>query len=151
MAVSPKLPGTTPKSKGTPQQGSTASQISMPPIPRQNMIRTQSKSSTQDRLFSSASSLVPPKPFIQTSTPTLIKDTSNPQTPPAAATTKSANSKVSGEQRKILLYMGIVFVVVLLIVVFIALKIFEKQSSGSTIDQHYAIMTQVCNCQAPIR
>ena len=151
MAVSPKLPGTTPKSKGTSQQGSTASQISMPPIPRQNMIRTQSKSSTQDRLFSSASSLVPPKPFIQTSTPTLIKDTSNPQTPPAAATTKSANSKVSGEQRKILLYMGIVFVVVLLVVVFIALKIFGNQSSGSTIDQHYAILTQVCNCQAPIR
>jgi serine/threonine protein kinase len=150
MAVSPKIAVTTPDSTGTPQQGSTVSPISMPPTPKQNMIRTQSKSSTQDRIFSPASPQVPPKPFIQTSAPTPVQDTPITQAPSATPSPKSANSDVSGEQRKILLYMVIVFIVVLLIVAFIVLKIFGNQSSGSTIDQHYAILTQVCNYERNI-
>ncbi len=147
IAVRPKLPVTTPDSTGTPQQGST---VSMPPTPGQNIIRTQSKPSTQDRIFSPATPQVPPKSFIHTSAPTLVQDTPITQGPFTASTTKPANSAVSSETRKILLYMVIVFIVVLLIVVFIVLKIFGYQSSGSTIDQHYAYLTQVCKYEQNI-
>jgi len=150
MAVSPRSPATTPDSTDTPQQGSTVSPISMPPTPGQNRIRTQSNSSTQDRIFSPASPQVPPRPFIQTSPPTLVQDTPITQAPSSTPTTKPANSDVSDGQRKILIYMVIVFIVVLLIVVFIVLKISGNQSSGSTIDQRYAIVTQVCNYERNI-
>src|SRR5207245_4113548 len=98
---------------GTPQQGSTVSPIAMPSTPGQNMMRTQLKPSSEDRIFSPAPSQLPPKSFIQTSAPTLVQDTLITQAPSAAPTTKSANSDVSREQRKILLYMVIVFIVVL--------------------------------------
>ena len=147
MSVRPKLPVPTPHSTDTRQQGSTVSPISMPPTPGQNMIRTQSKPSTQDRIFSPAPTQVPPKSFLQTSVPTLVQNT--PITP-ATSTTKHANRVVSSETRKILLYMAIVFIVVLLIVVFIVLMSHGRHSSVSPIDQHFVIVTQVCNCQAPI-
>jgi hypothetical protein len=114
------------------------------------MIRTQSKPSTQDRIFSPAPPQVPPKSFIHISAPTLVQDTPITQGPSAASTTKPANSAVSSETRKILLYMVIVFIVVLLIVVFIVLKSFGHHSSGSTIDQHYAYLTQACNYERNI-
>jgi serine/threonine protein kinase len=150
MAVRPKLPVATPDSTGNPQQGSTVSPISMPPTPEQHMARTQSKPSTQDRIFTPAPSQVPPKSFIQTPAPTLVQDIPIIRTPSAASNMKPANSVVSNETRKILLYMVIVFIVVLLIVVFIVLKGFGHHSSGSVIDKHYAIVTQACNYERNI-
>ncbi len=150
MALRPKLPESTSNSTGTPQQGSTVSPIAMPSTPGQNMMRTQLKPSSEDRIFSPAPSQLPPKSFIQTSAPTIVQDTLITQAPSAAPTTKSANSDVSSEQRKMLLYMIIVFIVVLLIVVFIVLKSFVQHSSGSTSDQRYAIVTQVCNYEQNI-
>jgi serine/threonine protein kinase len=142
MAVRPKLPVLTPHSTGTRQQGSTDSPISKPPTSGQNMIRTQSKPSTQDRIFSPAPTQVPPKSFLQTSVPTL---TQNTPIISATSATKHANSVVSSETRKILLYMVIVFIVVLLIVVFIVLMSHGRNSSHSLIDQHDTSVTQVCN------
>jgi serine/threonine protein kinase len=150
MAVRPKLPVATPDSTGTSQQGSTSSPISMPPTPEQHMVRTQSKPSSQDRIFSPAPSQVPPKSFIQSSAPTLVQNIPIIRTPSAASNMKPAKSVVSNETRKILLYMVIVFIVVLLIVVFIVLKGFGHHSSGSAIDQHYAIVTQACNYERNI-
>ena len=150
MAARPKLPESTSNSTGTSQQGSTVSPMSMPSTPGQNMMRTQLKPSSQDRIFSPAPSQVPPKSFIQTSVPTLVQVTPITQAPTAASTTKPANNVASTETRKILLYMIIVFIVVLLIVVFIVLKSFAQHSSNSTSDQRYAIVTQVCNYEQNI-
>ncbi|HEY6285019.1 MAG TPA: protein kinase [Ktedonobacteraceae bacterium] len=150
MSAMPKLPESTSNSTGTPQQGSTISPNSMPSTSGQNMMRTQMKPSSQDRIFSPAPSLVPPKSFIQTPVPTLVQVTPNIQAPTAESTTKPANNVASTETRKILFYMIIVFIVVLLIVVFIVLKSFAQHSSSSTNDQRYAIVTQVCNYEQNI-
>jgi serine/threonine protein kinase len=150
MSAMPNLPESTSNSTSTPQQGSTISPISMPSTPGQNMTRTQLKPSSQDRIFSPAPSQAPPKSFIQTPVPTLIKVTPITQEPTEAPNTKPANNVASTETRKILFYMIIVFIVVLLIVVFIVLKSFAQQSSSSTSDQRYAIVTQVCNYEQNI-
>ncbi len=150
MSAKPKLPESTSNSTGTQQKGSSVLPISMPSTPGQNMMRTQLKPSSQDRIFSPAPSQVPPKSFIQTSVPTLVQVTPNTQVPIAESTTKPANNVASTETRKILLYMVIVFIVVLLIVVFIALKSFAQHSSNRTSDQRYAIVTQVCNYEQNI-
>ena len=150
MSAKPKLPKSTSNATGTPQQGSTISPISMPSTPGQNMLRTQMKPSSQDRIFSPAPSQVPPKSFIQTPVPTLVKVTPITQEPTEAPNTKPANNVASTETRKILFYMIIVFIVVLLIVMFIVLKSFAQHSSSSTSDQRYAIVTQVCNYEQNI-
>jgi hypothetical protein len=72
------------------------------------------------------------------------------QAPNAESTPKPAINVAPKETPKILLYMIIVFIVVLLIVMFIVLINHGHHSSGSISGQRYAIVTQVCNCQAPI-
>jgi flagellar basal body-associated protein FliL len=79
-----------------------------------------------------------------------VHDTPITQAPTPESTTKPANNVAPKEARKILLYMIIVFIVVLLIVMFIVLISFVHNSSSSSSDQPHAIVTQVCNCQAPI-
>jgi serine/threonine protein kinase len=127
----------------TPQHESTASPISIPPKPEQNEVRSQSKPSTQDRIFPPAPSQVPPRSFFQTSAPALVKDIPNTPAQTMVSSTNSTNSVASKATRKILLYMVIVFIVVLLIIFFIVLKSLGHHSSGSIFDQHYAIAAQV--------
>jgi len=110
-----------------------------------NMMRTQLKLSTQNRVFSPAPSQVPPKSFIKTSVPTLAQVTPSMPAPAAVPTTPPTNNVASAETRKILLYMAIVFIVILLIVMLIVLKSSVQHSSNNTSNQHYAIGTQVCD------
>jgi serine/threonine protein kinase len=144
MSAMPKIPESS-SSTGNPHQGSAVSPNSMPSNPGQTMMQIQSKPSVQDGAFSPASSQVPPKSFIKTSVPTLVQVQPNIRTPIAVSTTKPADNVTSTETRKILLYMAIVFIVVLLIVMFIALKSFARHSSSSVSNQRYAIVKQVCN------
>jgi serine/threonine protein kinase len=150
MSAKPKLPESTSNSTSTPQQGSTVSPISMSSIPGQNMVQTQLKPSSQDRIFSPAPSQAPPKSFMQTSAPTLVKVTQITQAPTEASNTKPANNVASTKTRKVLFFMIIVLIVVLLIVVFIILKSHGRDSSASAIGQHYTLVTQVCNYEQNI-
>ncbi len=145
MSSMPKISDTFSYSAGNPIQESVVSPNTMPSNPGQNIMRTQLKPSVQDRVFSPAPSQVPHKSFMKTSVPTLVQVPPNTKPPIAVITTKPANNVTSTETRKILLYMAIVFIVVLLIVMFIALKSFAQHSSNSTNHQRFAIVTQVCN------
>jgi serine/threonine protein kinase len=150
MAAIPKTPESSFNSTANPQHGSTASPITLPSNPGQNMMQTQLKPSTQNRVFSPAPSQVPPKSFLKTSVPTLAQVTPIVQAPTAVPKTKPVNNVISTETRKILLYMAIVFIVVLLIVMFIVLKSSVQHSSNNTSNQRYAIGTQVCNYEQNI-
>ena len=143
-------PESSSNSTGTSQQRFTGSPIKMPLNPGQNMVQTQSKPTSQDRIFSPAPSQAPPKSFIQTSVPTLVQVTPGTQPSDSDSTSKPAINVAPKETRKILLYMIIVFIVVLLIVMFIVLKNFVQHSSSSLSDQRYAIVTQVCNYEQNI-
>ena len=150
MSAIPKLPESSSNPTGTPQQLSTGSPITMSTNPGQNMLQTQSKPITQARTFSAAPSQATPNSFIKTSVPTLVQVTPITQAPTEESITKSTINAAPKEARKILLYMIIVFLVVLLIVLFIVLINHGHHSSGSMSDQRYAIVAQVCNCQAPM-
>jgi len=150
MSAMPKLPESPSNFTATSQQRSTGSPITMPSNAGQNMLQTQSKPTSQDRIFSPAPLQAPPKPFIQTSVPTLVQVTPGTQSQNTESTPNPAINDAPKEARKILLYMIIVFIVVLLIVMFIVLRSFVQHSSNGSSDQHYAIVTQVCNYEQNI-
>jgi serine/threonine protein kinase len=144
LVVGPQLPNSTPMLAGAPRQAPTVSQASMPPPAAQNMAPFPSKPPAQDRIFSPALQQIPPKSFIQTSTPTSVRNSHVTQTPSAASNTKPANIADSSETRKVLFLMVIVLIVVLLIVALISLMKAGHHSSSSSGDQHHAVLTQVC-------
>ena len=150
MSAMPKLPESSSNSTGTPQQLSTGSPITMPSNPGQNMIQSQLKPTTQNKIFPSAPSQIPPKSFIKSSAPTLVQVTPEIQTTNSVSTIETANKVASTGLRKILIYIAIVFIVVLLIVVLIVLQSLAQHPSSITNDQRYAIVIQVCNYEQNI-
>jgi len=144
LVVKPKLPVSIPDPAGGPKQAPTVSPASLPPTAAQNLVSVQSKPSEQDRSVSAKPSQVPPKTFMQTSAPAPVRGPQSTQAPPVASNTKPAKGIASSETRKILLFMAVVLIVVLLIVVLIVLTK-AKHPFGSSSDQHYAVVTQVCN------
>jgi serine/threonine protein kinase len=149
LVVKPKLPVSIPDPADSPKQAPTVSPASLPPTAAQNLVSVQSKPSEQDRSVSAKPSQVPPKPFMQTSAPVPVRGPQSTQAPPGASITKPAKGIASSETRKILLFMAVVLIVVLLIVVVIVLRK-ARHPFGSSSDQHYAVVTQVCNYERNI-
>ena len=143
MTALPKLSQPSPDATGQ-QQGSTGSPMAIASNPPQNMIRTQMQPPIPQKIFSPAPSQVPPKSFIQTSIPTLVRAVPATQAPTTVSMTQSASQATSTGSRKILLYLAIAFIVVLLILMFIVLRAFTHSSSLRS-DQRYTAVTQVCN------
>jgi serine/threonine protein kinase len=143
LAIKPNFPQSTSMSIGTQKQASLVSPAVVPSSIAQNKTQTQSKPTAHDMIFSPVPTMVPPKPFMKASGPTSLGVIQDKQASPALIG-QLTTIGTSNKTRKVLSIVIIALFVVLLIVAMIALMKTREKPSGSSSDQHHALVTQVC-------
>lgn len=144
LVVRPNFLLSTPIPAGIQKQVPTVSPTLQPPATAQNKVQSQLQPSARDRIFSPAPQMAPPKPFVQSAVSSALGVAQGKQAPSVASNVQPANIAASSKTCKILSIVIIAFIVVLLIVALIFLAKATQKSAGSSSDQLYALVTQVC-------